>query len=91
MTISRLISLILCVLYLIFAIIGGGFKGFFYTTAFLILPMSCIWFPNEIGGYTGTSMGKGYVNVQTPSCFILFIGWIFLLFPIFAGIYAILN
>ena len=91
MTISRLLSLILCVLYLIFAAIGGGFKGFLYTTAFLLLPMACVWFPDEMGQYTGTSMGKGYINTTTPSCFVTFIGWIFLLFPIFVGIYAMLS
>lgn len=92
MTISRLISLILCVLYLIFATIAEGFKGFFYTTAFLLLPMACIWFPDEMGEYTGPSMGKGgYINTATPSCFVTFIGWVFLLFPIFVGIYALVT
>jgi hypothetical protein len=43
----------------------------------LLLPLGCIWFPDEIGGLTGY-FKTGYVNVETPGAIISFIGWLFL-------------
>jgi hypothetical protein len=43
----------------------------------LLLPLTLIWFPEEIGNLTGYYK-TGYVNVQTPGVIVSFLGWFFL-------------
>lgn len=69
----------------------GGFIGFFCAAVFLILPMSCIWFPKEVGAYTGAFMFRSYINITTPAYVTSIIGWLFLLIPILGNIYDTLK
>ncbi len=43
----------------------------------LLFPLAFIWFPKEIGNWTGY-FRTSYVNVQTPGGIISFLGWLFL-------------
>lgn len=85
---SRLISFIIAVLYLVAAAFDN-IGTFLKVLIFLVLPMTCIWFGDEMGRYTGTFRLQS-ITSQTPGCFVRFMGWVLLLFPLIIGIlYAI--
>lgn len=50
------------------------------VAAYLLLPLSCIWFSDEMGNYTGTLPGPA-INKYTPGCVVKVAGWVLLLLP----------
>ncbi len=46
----------------------------------LLLPLGCIWFGEELGGYIGPA-GNAYISRTTPGVFVQILGWLFLLMP----------
>lgn len=76
LTIGRILSLVIAVIYASVAIGLGGF-GYWKWSLTLLLPLALIWFPEEIGSLTGYYK-TGYVNVQTPGAIISLIGWFIL-------------
>ena len=82
---KRLISGIVAILYLIGAYFGGGGKGLLQTIGFLVLPMACIWYSDEMGDFTGNT-GRGLITSTTPGCLIAFGGWLLLLLPVIAAL-----
>ncbi len=52
------------------------------VAGFLVMPLACIWFGDEIGEYTGMLPGPG-INKTTPGSFVRFGGWLLLLLPLF--------
>jgi hypothetical protein len=45
----------------------------------MLLPLACIWFPEELGGYTGIYMGRGQtLDTETPAPLVSIMGWILL-------------
>lgn len=49
---NRLISVIIAICYLAIATYFLGGEGLFRMLGFLILPMGCIWYGDDVGGYT---------------------------------------
>ena len=84
---GRITSLIIAIVYLIAAFLGKGFEGILTTSIFLLLPMACIWFPDELGSFTGVMRGQ-YINAQSPGCLVAFGGWLLLTLPL---VIAIIN
>ena len=82
---SRLISGAVAILYLIGAYCGGGGKGLLQMTGFLVLPMACIWYSDEMGDFTGNT-GKGFITSTTPGCLVAFGGWLLLFLPFIVGV-----
>jgi len=82
---KRLISGIIAILYLIAAYLGGGGKGLLTMTAFLVLPMACIWCSDEMGDFTGNT-GSGLITSTTPGSLIAFGGWLLMLLPVIVGL-----
>jgi hypothetical protein len=82
---SRLASLGVSGVYLL---LGGwlmGMEGLLRTLTFLIVPLCCIWF--------GEAMGmaiSGRITKKTPGSVVEVGGWIGLLSPILAGLFAAL-
>lgn len=74
---GKLLSLVVAMGYAAFAIHYGGI-GYWKWSAGLVLPLTFIWFPDEIGNLTGY-FESGYVNVRTPGIIVSFIGWSFLI------------
>jgi hypothetical protein len=72
--------------YLALGIFGGG-ECFFQVMLFLVLPMFCIWFPEEVGGFTGR-MRMRHINSTSPACLVSFMGWLFLVLPMLLGVLA---
>ena len=84
---SKLFSLIIALIYLILSFILGGLSGFLKILVFLIFPLGCIWFSDDIGNYTGFSGGfRPTITQKTPGCLISLFGWILLIMPLIVGI-----
>lgn len=88
---SRIISGIIATCYLVAAYIVNGPLMTLRMAGFLILPLACIWFSNEMGGYTGTGFGRGGVTEKSPGWAVAFAGWLLLLLPVFVGIVVLTN
>jgi hypothetical protein len=57
---------------------------------FLILPLACIWFSEEMGNYSGMLMQGGPMT-RTPGCFVAIGGWFLLTLPLILGIISFLR
>jgi hypothetical protein len=75
-TIGKVLSLAIAITYTIFAVMRLGVAGLKWSAA-LLLPLSLIWFPEEIGDLTG-SFPFGYINVRTPAIMVSIMGWVLL-------------
>ena len=78
---SKVLSALIAIAYLIPAGYQGGPEVFFKLAAFLVLPLVCIWFSEEMGSFTGV-IGGHSVNAPTPGCLVAFGGWTLLLLPV---------
>jgi hypothetical protein len=78
--ISRTLSTIIAITYLILAYLGGGGYSVLPIALFLVLPLACIWFSEEMGAFTGVMRGQT-ITTKTPGCLVAFGGWLILLIP----------
>ena len=88
--INRITSIIVAVAYLAIAYSGVGGEAALRTLLFLILPLACIWFGDEMGSFTGIMRGQ-YVNATTPGCLVTVGGWLLLALPAIIGIVFFLR
>ena len=44
----------------------------------LLLPLALIWFPDELGRFTGYVGRGGNIDTETPAVLVAFMGWFFL-------------
>lgn len=82
---SRLISAIIAIAYLTVAYFAADVGSMIKSGLFLLLPLSCIWYSESMGGYTGSGMGRGAITSTSPSGMVAIGGWILLLFPAIIG------
>ena len=80
--ISRIISGLIALAYLVGAYVSDGLETAWKVGLFLILPLACIWFSDAMGGYTGVGSGRGAITSTTPGCLAAFGGWLLLLLPL---------
>ena len=85
---SRVVSLVIAAGYVgLFVFAPGDVStqrriGTVLTVAgYLLIPLLCIWFSDEMGNYTGTFPGPA-INKTTPGCLIKVAGWVLLLLPL---------
>ena len=57
---------------------------------YLLLPLLCIWFGDEMGNYIGSLPGPA-INKPTPGCFVRIGGWVLLLFPVIVVVIAAIQ
>ena len=88
---SRILSGIIAVAYLVVAYLAADAATLFRVGFILILPLACIWFSDEMGGYTGVGMGRGAITSTTPGCLVAFGGWLLLLLPVIVALIAALG
>lgn len=55
-----------------------------YMAAFLLLPLACIWYSEEMGSFTGV-MRMQQITATSPGCLVAAVGWLLLLSPIIYG------
>lgn len=84
---NRLISAIIGIIYLITATYLKGGMGFFGILKFLILPLGCIWYGEDLGNYTGSILSQG-ISRPSSGRIVIFAGWLLLFLPIFQVVYV---
>ncbi len=75
---GKVLSALIFLTYLILMYMIGGAEWCFRLFLLLLLPLACIWFPEELGDYTGLA-GRGYVSESSPGWLVALVGWILLL------------
>jgi hypothetical protein len=86
---NRIISAIVALVFLVVAFVHAGAAGTFKLALFLIIPLACIWFSEELGGYVGPAWG-GPVMSPTPGIIVCIVGWLLLFLPVLIWvIYAV--
>ena len=79
---SRILSGLIAVTYLPLAYCRFGFDGTCTLALFLVLPLSCIWFSNRLGSFSGGDYARACERTKpTPGCLVAFGGWLTLLLP----------
>jgi len=78
---SRILSLLIAAGYLVLATISMGGEGLFKAGIFLLLPMFGIWFPAQMGAYTG-NLGRHPITRTSPALAVSLACWILLLVPV---------
>lgn len=85
---SKILSLFIAICYLITAYFIAGFEGVYSTLFYLFIPLSCIWFGDELGRWSGT-LRIHQVTSESPGTLVRFMGWMLLIFfPIIRFIIA---
>lgn len=76
---SRLLSLILYCIYVSYALGSIRFDRAIQIAVGFLLPLVCIWFPQEAGDYV---QDFGRITRKSPASFVWFFGWVVLLLPL---------
>ncbi len=87
---NRILSGVLATAYIVLAFVVAGGEACFKIAIFLILPLACVWFSDEMGDYIGQS-GSGYITERSPGILVLILGWLLLFMPIICAVVAVLN
>jgi hypothetical protein len=79
-TIGKLVSLLIAAAFGCVMIIESHGVTFdmVRTSIILLIPLSLIWFPEEIGSFTGYVGRGGNVDTETPPIMVAMMGWFFL-------------
>jgi hypothetical protein len=85
---SRVFSLVIAAAYLSFVLFASGnvstqrrIGSILLVAGYLLIPLLCIWFGDEMGVYTGTLPGPA-INKATPGCLVKVAGWVLLFLPV---------
>jgi len=88
--VMRVLSLIIAAGYVLITLLGGlsrsvpaAIGSVLLVSVVLLLPLACIWYGDEVGGYMGMLPGPA-INRSTPGVFVKVGGWILLLLPLAA-------
>jgi hypothetical protein len=77
---SKIFGLVIALGYLAIAIATSSWdtKGVALMCLSLSLPLAFIWFPDEIGAFTGVVArgGLGRINTETPAFMVSLSGWL---------------
>jgi hypothetical protein len=79
--VSRIAALLIAIGYSIAMIVAehGITKGSLAGGALLLLPLALIWFPEQLGSFTGYVGRGGDIDTETPPGLVSALGWFFLL------------
>ena len=85
---SRFFSLVIAAGYLSIVLfmpghrsIPGRLGSVLVVAGYLLIPLLCIWFGDEMGNYSGALPGPA-INKPTPGCLVRVGGWVLLLLPV---------
>ena len=81
---SRPISAIIAAFYVFGVVAAAGPIRALEVFAFCLLPLGCIWFPEALGEWNGSSL-MTHINATSPGSFVWLLGWVVLLLPAVAG------
>ena len=83
---SRLLSLFIVLAYVIGTGVMAGTLLALKTLLGMLLPLSCVWFPDAMGDHVG-----GRITSTSPLSFVWFFGWVLLLLPMIIGTFLWLQ
>ena len=86
---GKVVSITIGLAYVAGAFAGLGAWPALGTLGLLLVPLACIWFPEDVGEWTG-SIGFHRVSLGSPSVLVTLMGWFLLLLPVLLGVIAIL-
>lgn len=81
---GRILSVIVALIILVVAGFAADFGTVLAVAILDLFAVSCIWFKDEIGGFTGHM--KVLITSPTPGVFIRVVGWFLLLSPILLAV-----
>lgn len=88
---GEIIAVFIAIFYLLFSFLFGKEGDWLRMLLFLILPLFCIFYSEEMGGYTGMSGPiSPPITRTTPGCFIALLGWVLLLLPLVIKIFVLI-
>ena len=76
-TFCKILSLVIAIVYVLAAIPFLGWRAI-GVCATLLFPMALIWFPDEIGSFTGYVGRGGNIDQDSSPILISSMGWFFL-------------
>ena len=76
-TTSKIVAVVIAIGCAIGFVVNMGFTKQAAGVAFLIVPLGLIWFPEEIGSYTGYVGHGRTIDTETPPFIVAGIGWLF--------------
>jgi hypothetical protein len=82
---DKIVAMVIAISYLGVALFCGGWEIFFKIAMFLLLPLACIFFSEEMGNYQGFA-GFLLIDQKSPGLIISFLGWVLLLLPVIFGL-----
>jgi hypothetical protein len=78
-TISKLVALAMALACALGMLVVQGIQAAAAAGASLVVPLALIWFPEEIGSYTGY-VGRGAtIDAETPPFIVAGLGWLLLI------------
>ena len=96
---ARFLSLVIAAPYFVlplFAVVAknGSAKELVVVVlvagGYLVVPLLCIWFGDEMGGYIGTLPGPA-INKPTPGYLVKLAGWFLLFLPALIGLFSLVS
>ena len=92
---SRALSLLVAAIYVLAPVVAGWQKSLREVLgmvvaigAYLIIPLVCIWFSDEMGDYIGTLPGPA-INRRSPGWMVNIGGWFLLLLPVLILVFSL--
>ena len=87
---SRSLSLLIAIVYLVIGLFVTDSPRdvlivLLVIPAVLLIPLVCIWFGDEVGGYIGALPGPA-VTKRSPDWLVTVFGWVLLLLPAILGL-----
>lgn len=79
-TIGKILALLIALGYVVAMLVhdGGVTFGGVKVCVALLLPLTLIWFPDELGSFTGYVGRGGNIDTETPPILVSIAGWFFL-------------
>jgi hypothetical protein len=81
---SQLVSAAISSIYVIAAFLSIGPVAGLEVLAFCLVPLGCIWFPEAMGDWDGSSL-MTHINASSPRPLVWVLGWVVLLLPLVGG------
>jgi hypothetical protein len=88
--VSKLASVIVAITYVVLLVVDehGLTRDVAVLGMILVVPLTLIWFPDEVGSFTGSVGRGGNIDAESPPELVSFMGW-FLLVGFPAILYAV--
>lgn len=80
-TIGRIAATGVAAFAISYLYLSVGEKTAFQCLIYYVLPLALVWFPEEMGGYTGMSDRLMYIDQSSPAGCIYIVGWFMVFLP----------